>query len=61
VTPKNFPAHTPGDVDEERAALLHDVGVAAFDENLNSVGLATREGQRKKGYLAFQEWSRSPR
>jgi len=42
-------------------ALLHDVGLAAFDENLNTVGLATRAGQRKKGYLAFEEWSRSPR
>jgi len=42
-------------------ALLHDVGLAAFDENLNTVGLATRAGQRKKGYLAFEEWRRSPR
>jgi hypothetical protein len=42
-------------------ALLHDVGLAAFDENLNTVGLATQAGQRKKGYLAFQEWGRSLR
>jgi hypothetical protein len=42
-------------------ALLHDVGLAAFDENLNTVGLATQAGQRKKGYPAFEEWSRSLR
>ena len=35
-------------------ALLHDVGLAEFDANLNTVGLVTNSGQRKMGYEAFK-------
>ena len=35
-------------------ALLHDVGLAEFDEDLNTVGLVTNNGQRKIGYQAFK-------
>jgi hypothetical protein len=34
-------------------ALLHDVGLAQFDANLNTVGLVTSSGHRKMGYEAF--------
>jgi hypothetical protein len=36
-------------------ALLHDVGLAEFDADLNTVGLALRNGERKMGYAAFME------
>jgi len=35
-------------------ALLHDVSLAEFDTNLNTVGLVTRNGRRKMGYEAFK-------
>jgi hypothetical protein len=35
-------------------ALLHDVDLADFDANLNTVGLVTNEGRRKAGYEAFK-------
>ncbi len=35
-------------------ALLHDVALAAFDADLRSVGLITRDGRRKPGYQAFR-------
>jgi hypothetical protein len=35
-------------------ALLHDVGLAEFDANLNTVGLVTNNGQRKIGYEEFK-------
>lgn len=35
-------------------ALLHDVGLAEFDANLNTVGLLTKNGDRKMGYEAFK-------
>ncbi len=37
-------------------ALLHDVGVAAFGADLNTVGLLTRTGERKPGYGTFRAW-----
>lgn len=39
-------------------ALLHDVKVGAFDANLNTVGLLTTEGKRKKAYNSFRELNR---
>lgn len=36
-------------------ALLHDVGLAEFDANLNSVGLVTTDGRRKPGFAAFRK------
>ena len=35
-------------------ALLHDVGLAEFDANLNTVGLVSRNGQKKSGYTDFK-------
>ena len=35
-------------------ALLHDVRLDVFDVNLNSVGLVTRYGRKKKAYRTFQ-------
>jgi hypothetical protein len=35
-------------------ALLHDVGLAEFDADLNTVGLVTSNGQKKIGYEAFK-------
>ena len=35
-------------------ALLHDVGMAEFDANLNTVGLITRNGDKKPGYTNFK-------
>jgi hypothetical protein len=35
-------------------ALLHDVGVAEFDTELNTVGLITNSGQKKPGYNDFK-------
>jgi hypothetical protein len=35
-------------------ALLHDVDLAEFDANLNTVGLVTNKGGRKPGYEAFK-------
>ena len=35
-------------------ALLHDVQLTAFDANLNTVGLVTRYGRKKKAYRTFQ-------
>jgi hypothetical protein len=35
-------------------ALLHDVGLAGFDANLNTVGLVTNNGRRKIGYEEFK-------
>ncbi len=40
-------------------ALLHDVGLAEFDANLNTVGLATIGGDKKIGYDAFRELKES--
>ncbi len=34
--------------------LLHDVSLAEFDADLNTVGLVTSHGQRKIGYEAFK-------
>lgn len=42
-------------------ALLHDVGLEAFDANLNSVGLITADGRRKPGFAAFRELHTSNR
>ena len=36
-------------------ALLHDVGLAEFDANLNTVGLITNSGQKKPGYTDFKK------
>lgn len=36
-------------------ALLHDVDLAEFDANLNSVGLITNSGQKKPGYTEFKK------
>ncbi|NIQ39317.1 MAG: hypothetical protein GTN81_12095 [Proteobacteria bacterium] len=35
-------------------ALLHDVDLAEFDANLNTVGLLTKNGDKKIGYDAFK-------
>ena len=35
-------------------SLLHDVGLAEFDADLNTTGLITRRGARKPGYRAFE-------
>lgn len=35
-------------------ALLHDVGLEAFDANLNSVGLVTTRGHRKAAFADFK-------
>ncbi len=35
-------------------ALLHDVDLPAFDANLNTVGLLTRDGRPKRGLDAFR-------
>ncbi len=35
-------------------ALLHDVDLAQFDANLNTVGIVTSNGQRKMGFEAFK-------
>lgn len=35
-------------------ALLHDVGLAEFDANLNTVGLLANKGEKKKAYEAFR-------
>lgn len=35
-------------------ALLHDVGLEEFDENLNSVGLVTSDGRRKPAFADFR-------
>ena len=35
-------------------ALLHDVNLAAFDANLNTVGLIRNNGQKKKGFDEFK-------
>ncbi len=35
-------------------ALLHDVNLPAFDDNLNTVGLLTNDGRRKPGFDAFK-------
>lgn len=35
-------------------ALLHDVNLGEFDANLNTVGLLTSGGRRKKAYEAFR-------
>lgn len=34
-------------------ALLHDVNLAEFDDNLNTVGLLTHDGRKKSGFHAF--------
>ena len=36
-------------------ALLHDVDLAQFDANLNSVGLVSTDGRRKLGFGAFKK------
>ena len=36
-------------------ALLHDVALEVFDDNLNSVGLVTIDGRRKPAFEAFQK------
>jgi hypothetical protein len=35
-------------------ALLHDVRLAEFDANLNTVGLVNNNGQKKPGYPDFK-------
>ena len=35
-------------------ALLHDVALAEFDANLNTVGLVSNTGQKKRGYTDFK-------
>ena len=35
-------------------ALLHDVGLAEFDANLNTVGLVSNSGQKKQAYADFK-------
>jgi hypothetical protein len=40
-------------------ALLHDVELAEFDANLNSVGLITKHGRKKPGYNAFKKLNNS--
>ena len=35
-------------------SLLHDVGLAEFDADLNTTGLITNRGVRKPGYQAFE-------
>ena len=42
-------------------ALLHDVGLAEFDENLNSVGLITVDGRRKPAFSELRKLHRSAR
>jgi hypothetical protein len=41
-------------------ALLHDVGLAEFDANLNTVGLIGPDGQKKPGYMDFKKLHDSP-
>jgi hypothetical protein len=36
-------------------ALLHDVGLEEFDDNLNSVGLITSDGRRKPAFEEFRK------
>jgi hypothetical protein len=36
-------------------ALLHDVGLAEFDANLNTVGLVSNYGQKKPGFTDFKK------
>ncbi len=40
-------------------ALLHDVGLAEFNADLNTVGLAANDGKRKKGYDDFSSLKKS--
>jgi hypothetical protein len=42
-------------------ALLHDVNLAAFDTNLNTVGLIRNNGQKKKGFDEFKSLRHSLR
>jgi hypothetical protein len=35
-------------------ALLHDIELPEFDADLNSVGLITNAGQKKRGYREFK-------
>lgn len=35
-------------------ALLHDVALAEFDANLNTVGLVSNTGQKNRGYTDFK-------
>lgn len=42
-------------------ALLHDVGIEAFDANLNSVGLATTAGRRKPAFGIWKSLHESTR
>jgi hypothetical protein len=42
-------------------ALLHDVNLAAFDANLNTVGLIRNNGQKKKGFDEFKSLRQSLR
>lgn len=42
-------------------ALLHDVAVEEFNEDLNTVGLVARNGARKPGYEAFRELGKTIR
>ncbi len=39
-------------------ALLHDVSLGEFDANLNTVGLLTNKGKKKKAYEAFRNLNR---
>ncbi len=39
--------------------LLHDVDLAEFDPDLNTVGLFTNRGQPKPGYRQFKSLKRS--
>lgn len=42
-------------------ALLHDVELAEFDADLNTVGLASSDGQKKPGYTDFKSLHDLPR
>ncbi len=42
-------------------ALLHDVGLEAFDANLNSVGLITTSGRPKPAFADFEKLHASTR
>jgi hypothetical protein len=35
-------------------ALLHDINLAEFDADLNTVGLMTNSGRKKPGYREFK-------
>ncbi len=39
-------------------ALLHDVSIGEFDANLNTAGLLTNKGKKKKAYEAFRNINR---